>query len=162
MRPNWRTVPAPTASTAAASATSATIARALPPWLSICRTTESASLLLERTLTTTAAPPAASETAMAWPILRPAPVTIATRPDSSFPSLTAQFLQIDGPVVQRLRALRRGAVFPPPPPAVAAIERELVLDIGARQRLPGAAAEMRLALLHNATIGERHADVAGE
>src|SRR3954467_8246961 len=151
MRPNWRAVTATIGATAGGPATSATIARALPPWLSICRTTESASLLLERTLTTTAAPPAAGETAMASPILRPAPVTIATRPDSSFPSLTAQFLQIDSAVVQRLRALQRGAGFPVTPPAVAAIERELVLDIGARQRLPGAAAEMRLALLHNAT-----------
>ena len=37
-----------------------------------------------RALTTTAAPPAASSSAIARPILRPAPVTMATRPASSW------------------------------------------------------------------------------
>src|SRR5262249_57048908 len=38
----------------------------------------------ERALTTIAAPPSASASAMARPILRPAPVTMATRPESSW------------------------------------------------------------------------------
>ena len=63
---------------------------------------------LERTLTTIAAPPAASAFAMARPMLRPAPVTSATRPESSFSSLTSQLLQIDAAVIERLRQLQRG------------------------------------------------------
>ena len=45
---------------------------------------------------------------------------------------------------------------------MAAIERELVLDIGARQRLIRAAAEMRLAFFDHAAVVERRADMAGE
>jgi hypothetical protein len=58
-------------------------AKALPPARSISAATAFASCTFERALTTTAAPPSASASAMARPILRPAPVTIATRPDSS-------------------------------------------------------------------------------
>src|SRR5262249_26982528 len=57
---------------------------ALPPSRSISRATASASCKFERALTTIAAPPSASASAMARPILRPAPVTMATRPESSW------------------------------------------------------------------------------
>ena len=43
-----------------------------------------------------------------------------------------------------------------------AAQRELLLDVFARQRLLGAAAEMRLALLYDAAVSKRCADVAGE
>src|SRR5271166_2441941 len=70
-------------STAAESTTSAMSAMAWPPPRAISPATCSASSRLARALTATAAPPSASESAIARPILRPAPVTMATRPDSS-------------------------------------------------------------------------------
>ena len=121
--------------------------------------------LFERTLTTTAAPPAASASAIARPMLRPAPVTSATRPDefflahsprNSFQSRSRPSIKRPGTASQRRLRLRLV------PAAVAAVERELVLDVGARQRLLRAAAEMRLALLDHAAVGERRADMAGE
>src|ERR1700693_4425540 len=56
---------------------------ALPPDASTARATASASARLLRALTTTDAPPSASASAIAQPMLRPAPVTIATFPESS-------------------------------------------------------------------------------
>ena len=90
MRPNFSSAAWAMRSTAAASVTSAIAARARPPAASISFTTASASALLERTLTTTAAPPLASSSAMARPMLRPAPVMTATRPASSWSAI--QFL----------------------------------------------------------------------
>src|SRR5258707_10859242 len=56
---------------------------AVMPRVSISRAAASASARLVRALTTMDAPPAASASAMARPILRPAPVTSATFPLSS-------------------------------------------------------------------------------
>src|ERR1043166_190465 len=64
--------------------------------------------------------------------------------------------------MQRTRELERGGGLRLAPSAMAAIERELGENVGARERLLGAAAKMRLALLDHLAVRERHADVAGE
>src|SRR6185312_16411782 len=156
--------------TAAPSATSAVMPSALPPARSISPATASASLRLERTLTMTAAPPSASASAMPRPILRPAPVTMATRPASSLVMDSYPQVFLGGVFVERggCRALSRSpaqggkfelAVIQRPqqrqrplrargvPSAVAGIEHELLLDVAAGERLVRAAAQMRLALL---------------
>src|SRR6516165_4653851 len=111
MRPNCSDAAAAIFSTAAGSITSATCAMALPPARSISLATCSASLRLARALTTTAAPPSASESAIARPILRPAPVTIATRPDNSPVIATALSRQHAAAIRRQLepdhRALRK-------------------------------------------------------
>src|SRR5262245_46752367 len=226
MRPKREAAAATMVPTASASATSAVTANALPPSRSISRATASASCKFERALTTIAAPPSASASAMARPILRPAPVTMATRPESSWvigvdpkesvvagtvlrlcrgrataspppqagegqgggmqqdgewrlppsppspasgggspPSLwpsSAQQRKVDFPIKQRAHQRERGLRPRRIPPAVARVERELLLDVAARQRLVRAAAHMRLALLDHAAVGEYRADVAGE
>ena len=82
-------------------------------------TTASASALFERTLTTTAAPASASASAMARPILRPAPVTMATLPASSLLSLMCRFTlatrQIDWPSYSLASNFERGAARAPRP-----------------------------------------------
>jgi hypothetical protein len=57
--------------------------RRLAATFSISPTTASASALFDRTFTMTEAPASASASAIARPILRPAPVTMATLPESS-------------------------------------------------------------------------------
>src|SRR4051794_14084937 len=150
--------------TAAASTTSASATIALPPLPSISLTTDSASARFCRALTTTAPPPAASSSAMARPMLRPAPVMTATRPCSSWSgiSLSPQRGQIDPSAKYvgcklecGLRA--RGIIA-----AVARVEQEFVFDVLAAERLVRATAHMRLALLDHAAVAERHADVASE
>src|SRR6202011_4672020 len=83
MRPKCAAAAETITCTASGSVTSATSATALPPACSIPTATPSASPRFARALTTTAAPPSASASAIARPMLRPAPVTRATRPDSS-------------------------------------------------------------------------------
>ena len=85
IRPNRSAAAAAMRATAGASVTSAMNASARPPPSSISRATALASVSLERALITTAAPAAASSWAIARPMLRAAPVTMATRPSSSFP-----------------------------------------------------------------------------
>src|SRR5215213_2866987 len=143
------------------SATSATAAMALPPSRSMSRTTCSASLLFERTLIMMAAPPEASAFAIARPMLRPAPVTSATRPDSSC-SLTPQLLQIDAAIIERSCDRQRPHRTRVIPTAVPAIERELLEDILTRERFLRAATKMRLAFLDQAAVGQPRADVADE
>src|ERR1043165_1553755 len=75
---------------------------------------------------------------------------------------SAQPLQIDAPIIERFRQANRLFRARLVPAAMAAVERELLLDVGARQRLLGPAAEMRLALLDDAAVIERRTDVAGE
>src|ERR1700754_4031890 len=99
---------------------------------------------------------------MARPILRPAPVTMATRPVrtcSVMARLSLQRLQIDGPAVELRQQgqCRRTALRIPP--AVAGIERELFLEIGAREGLVRAAAEMRLTFFDHAAVVEHGANV---
>src|SRR6185503_3861088 len=170
--------------TAAPSATSAVTPSALPSARSISPATASASLRLERTLTTTAAPPSASASAIPRPILRPAPVTMATRPASSL--VMDSYPQVFGRGVGEARRVPRLCRSPaqggkielaviqrpqqrqPPlrtrgvPSAVAGIEHELLLDIAAGERLVRAAAQMRLALLKHPSVGKQRADVTGE
>src|SRR5262245_28183754 len=166
MRPNVLTAAAIIASTSAGFDTSPSTGRPAPPALSISLTTESACSRLERTLTTTAAPPAASSSAIARPILRPAAVTTATRPSSSFAlsaiHLPLQPRQIDPAIVKPGGELQRRRGLRIIPAAMPAAQREFVLDVRARQRLVGAAAHMRLALLDDAAVVELGADVAGE
>ena len=90
MRPNFFNAASAMALTAGASTTSAMATIAWPPLLSISFTTASASARLLRTLTTTAAPAEASSSAMARPMLRPAPVMTATRPASSLSGIFPQ------------------------------------------------------------------------
>src|SRR5262249_46675016 len=153
-------------SMAAASATSPSTASAAPPCASISLATASASAALLRVLTTTAAPPAASSSAMARPILRPAPVTIATRPSSSLlpfmRALPAEDVKIDGAVEHRARQLERGIDAAGIPAAVLGVEDEFLLDVAPRQRLVSAAAQMRLAFLDRAAVAQGRADVTGE
>src|SRR5688572_2988605 len=140
--------------TAASSETSARMAS--PP---ISAATASTSPLEDLAFTATKAPASASARAIARPMLRPAPVTNATRPWSS---LLTERRQVDARVEgalreseERLGALRR-------PAAVGAIEPELLLDVGAGERLPGAAAHVRLALLERTAVLQLHAHVPGE
>src|SRR3954451_23792771 len=170
--------------TAAPSATSAVTPSALPPARSISPATASASLRLERTLTTTAAPPSASASAMPRPILRPAPVTMATRPASSLvmdsdPQVflggmlverggarlcrsPAQGGKIELAVIQRPQERQRPLRTRGVPSAVAGIEHEFLLDVAAGERLVCTAAQVRLALLDHAAVGKQRADMPGE
>src|SRR5471030_650548 len=150
--------------TAAASTTSASATIALPPFPSISFTTDSASARFCRTLTTTAAPPAASSSAMARPMLRPAPVMMATRPCSSWSgiSLSSQRGQIDPSAEYVGCKLERGLRTRGIITAMTRVEQEFVFDILPAERFMGAAAHVRLALLDHAAVAERHADVAGE
>src|SRR3984893_9977484 len=67
-------------------------------------------------------------------------------------SSSAQRLQIQRPVIKRLRARarRRDASLRPAP--MAGVENELVFDVLARQRLMGAAAHMGVAFLDDAAV----------
>src|ERR1043165_9917381 len=164
MRPKRSSAALAMASTAGASVTSATAHRARPPLASISFTTASPSARLLRTLPTTAAPPAASSSAMARPMLRPEPVMMATRPLSSWSAieLPSERGQIDPPaeyVRSNLqRRLRAGRVVA----AVARIEQEFVLEVLAAERLVRPAPHMRLAFLDHAAVAQGGADVAGE
>src|SRR5438067_75636 len=84
-RPKRFTVASASARTSAGSVTSARCSAALPPASTIIATVSSACVRDVRALTITAAPPAASERAMARPMLRAPPVTSATLPASSTP-----------------------------------------------------------------------------
>src|SRR3954454_14493592 len=171
--------------TAAPSATSAATPSALPPARSISPATASASLRLERTLTPTGGPPSAGASAMRRPILRPARVTMATRPASSlvmdsYPQVffgrgvcearrvprlcrsSAQGGKFELAVIQRPQQRQRPLRARGVPSAVAGIEHEFLLDVVAGERLVGAAAQMRLALLDDATVGKQRADMSGE
>src|SRR5215475_12370437 len=165
MRPNVLTAAAIIASTSAGFDTSPSTGKPAPPAFSISFTTESACSRLERTLTTTAAPPAASSSAIARPMLRPAAVTTATRPSSSFAlsaiHLPSQRREIDAAIVQFRGELecRRGLCVVPA--AVATAQREFLFDVLPRQRLMRATAHVRLALLDDAAVVEHGADVAG-
>src|SRR5262245_60299118 len=165
MRPNVLTAAAIIASTSAGFDTSPSTGRPAPPALSISLTTESACSRLERTLTTTAAPPAASSSAIARPILRPAAVTTATRPSSSFAlsaiHLPSQRREIDAAIVQFRGELERRRSLCAIPAAMPAAQRKLFFNIRPRQRLVRAAAHVRLALLDDAPVREHGADVAG-
>src|SRR6185369_15656078 len=120
--------------TDASSETSASTAR---PSISAATALISASDW--RALTATFAPASARASAMARPMLRPAPVTRATRPASS---LLTERRKVDARVERALReveevlgALRR-------PAAVRAVQAEFLLDVGARERLLRAAAHV--------------------
>src|SRR5262249_37202789 len=113
-------------------------------------------------------------------MLRPAPVTIATLPTSSFSlmrplstrhpkhfpgmtkNLSPQERQIDFSIEQlcKLRNRRPGTLFIPS--AMARIEHEFFLDVRARERFVRPAAEMRLSLLYDSAVVEYRANVAGE
>src|SRR5919197_935498 len=116
-------------------------------------------------ITAKPAPPAANSSAMARPMLRPAPVTTATRPSSSFcvsviPS-SSECGEIDPAGIERGGELERRSGFRIIPAAVPAAQGEFVLDVATRQRLVGAAAHVRLALLDDAAVIEHGPDVAG-
>src|SRR5438132_7421769 len=83
MRPKRATVSSTIAATARGSVTSAICTAALPPACSIIATVSSACARELLAFTMTAAPPAASERAIARPMLRAPPVTSATFPASS-------------------------------------------------------------------------------
>src|SRR5260221_14105157 len=152
--------------TAASSVTSAMPTSALPPAASISVTTARASSAEDFAFTTTAAPASASASAMARPMLRLAPVTSATRPSSSLACVMSSPPEwrevepagIEGAVRECEPCVGARAV----PAAVGAVGAELLDDFRARERLVAAAAEMRLALLDDAPVGERHLHVAGE
>ena len=149
--------------TAGSSETSAMRASALPPRDSISATTASTSARLARPLTATAAPASARASAMARPMLRPAPVTMATRPASSLvmAQSPSQDRQIDGTVPQSARQREGCGHAVVWPAAGAGIAPELLLEIGAGQRLAGPAAEVRLAFLDQTSVGETCSQMAG-
>src|SRR5438067_8064110 len=163
MRPNWLSAASAIACTALASATSPIWTSALPPAASISRTTASASVCLLRALTRTDAPSAASVSAIARPILRPAPVTIATLPVSSLvmTSLSAQRRKVDAAPVERRQQFQGSIALRLCPAAVRGIEGKFVDHVLPRQRLLGAAAQMRLPLLDHAAVLQGDADMAG-
>ena len=107
---------------------------------------------------------------MARPMLRPAPVTSATRPASSLSVLMLSPSQrrsarSTGPSNRRAcraRARRSTRVARVQPPWRSIGRRTLSSMLGARQRLVRAAAQVRLALLDDAAVAQRRADVAGE
>src|SRR5262249_14494787 len=84
-RPKRFSVASTSVRTCAGSVRSAMCSAALPPACAISATVSSACARELRGLTITAAPPAASERAMARPMLRAPPVTRATLPASSTP-----------------------------------------------------------------------------
>src|SRR3984957_16940638 len=83
IRPNSSIARSTMACTATGSAISPTCTTAFGPTVSISRTTALAPSRLLRALTTTEAPSSASASAIARPMFRPEPVTIATLPVSS-------------------------------------------------------------------------------
>src|SRR6185295_6471221 len=85
--PKRSTAAAISRSTAAASPTSASTGSACPPAAAMSAATASTAWRSRRPLITTAAPAAASARAMARPMLRPPPVTRATRPSRSLPTV---------------------------------------------------------------------------
>src|SRR2546425_294342 len=86
-RPNSRTAASTIAATAGASVTSAMCSTALPPADLIAASVCSASAREVLALIMTAAPPAASDRAIARPMFRALPVTRATLPASSSPGV---------------------------------------------------------------------------
>src|SRR5262245_22941222 len=76
--------------------------------------------------------------------------------------LSAQRLQIDLPVKELRQHCQHGlrALFVPT--AMAHVARKFFLDVGPRERLVPAAAEMRLTLLDDTAVVEHRADVSGE
>src|SRR5882724_2470196 len=87
MRPKRLSVASTISDTARGSVTSAMWTAAFPPALSIIATVSSAWAREVFAFTMTEAPPAASERAIARPMLRAAPVTTATLPANSFPGV---------------------------------------------------------------------------
>src|SRR5471030_3238921 len=143
------------ASTASSWVTSARRATAFPPLASIAFTTSRASSRDDLAFTTTAAPAPASESAMARPMLRLAPVTSATRPPSSLPAFMPsppEWREIHGTreCVRREGEPRVDAARVPA--AVGAVGAEFLLDVGGRERLVAPAAQVRLAFLENAPV----------
>src|SRR5205085_11765125 len=108
-------------------------------------------------------PSAASVSAIARPILRPAPVTIATLPVSSLvmTSLSAQRRKVDAAPVERRQQLQGSVALRLCPAAVRGIEGKFVDHVLPCQRLLGAAAQMRLPFLDDAAVVQGDADVAG-
>src|SRR5262245_42209760 len=76
--------------------------------------------------------------------------------------LSAQRLQIDLPIIKLRQQCQHGlrALFVPT--AMANVACKFFLDVGPRERLVGAAAEMRLTLLDDTPVVEHRADVSGE
>src|SRR5437868_15167111 len=81
------------------------------------------------------------------------------------PAMTKQLSQphqIDAPIIERFRHAERLFCARLIPAAMAAVQRKFFFDVGAAERLLGAAAEVRLAFLDDAAVGERRANVSGE
>src|SRR6266446_6816850 len=76
--------------------------------------------------------------------------------------LPPQRREVDRPRVERPHQLQRLADALRAPSPVPCVEGELVLDVRAGERLVRAAAQVGLALLDHAAVGEGGADVAGE
>src|SRR5580692_11643986 len=74
----------------------------------------------------------------------------------------AQRRELDRPVEQRADGLQHLRGAGGGPAAVGGIEQKLVLDVGARQWLLGAAAHIGLAFLDHRAVAQGGADVAGE
>src|SRR6185436_17659822 len=89
-------------------------------------------------------------------MLRPAPVTSATRP------LSSEFIQPDRLVEGAPGKSQEPAGLRFAPAAIGAIELELFLHVGARQRLVNAAAHMRLPLFEYLLVFQRDPDMTGE
>src|SRR5438045_1419932 len=103
----WRaSVPATSASIAAASLTSTDATSALPPAAVISSTV--AAAFRSRAAATTVAPCAASFAAIARPMPRDAPVTSATRPDRSIISFTVTRTAYRLPIAGDQRRFRCG------------------------------------------------------
>src|SRR5690242_18467541 len=75
--------------------------------------------------------------------------------------LLAKQLQIESPVEEFRYSVEEALRLRGRPAPVFAVSPELRLDVGTRQRFLGAAANMRLALLHHRSVVQRGADVPG-
>src|SRR5438067_148976 len=163
MRPNRSTVAATRRATDASSETSASTAIASPPFDAISETTASRLARFDRPLTATFAPPSARASAMALPMFFPAPVTIATRPDSSFViASTSQGFQLHCAIEERAQRLERRGGLLAVEAARSRVRPELLLDVRPGERFASPAAQVRLALLDDAPVPQARPQVSRE
>src|SRR3954470_13058762 len=162
-RPKGSTVASTSPATEASSETSAITASASPPFAPISATTAPTLMRSDRPLTVTFAPPSARARAMAFPMFFPAPVTIATRPASSFViASSSQGFQVHGAVEQRAQRLERRGCLLFVEAARSRVRPELLLYVRPGERLASTAAQVRLPLLDHASVAQARAQVSGE
>src|SRR5947199_8960690 len=134
-RPKRSTVASTSRATADSSETSAIAASASPPFAAISATTAPTLMRSDRPFTATFAPPSARASAMALPMFFPAPVTIATRPDSPFViASTYQRFQVHCAIEERAQHLERRGGLLAVEAARSRVRPELLLDVRPGER----------------------------